>query len=344
MAVPFDLERLEVIGEPVPVIDGIRTETFEAAQYAISNDGLLIFVPGESAAVGRPVWVDRDGEVETLPFRPERYGALNISPDARKLAVSVLGKASHIWIFDLVGKGEPQRFSTEENEQHPVWSPDGTRLVFDGPESGTWAIFWRPADRSSERQRLLVKDHQIFPCSWSPDGQLLAIYESTPGGWDISIFNLKTKELQPYLASRFNEWGPAFSPDGRWIAYTSDESGQYEVYVQSWPLSGGKWQVSTTTGGNEEPVWSKNGRELFYRNGRRWMAVPISASPTFSFGAPQLLFQGDYVNVAGLEYGASLDGKRFLVLQPTDSSPPKELHVVVNWFEELKRLVPGGKK
>jgi len=345
MAVSFDLERLEVIGEPVPVLDGIRTETFGAAQYAISNNGLLIFVPGESAAVSRPVWVDRNGKVETLPFRPERYGPLNISPDGRKFAVSVLGKTSHIWIFDLVGKGEPQRFSTEENEHNPVWSPDGTRLAFDGPENGNWAIFWRPADRSSERQRLVVRDNRITPFSWSPDGQSLAIlYESTPGGYDIYIFNLKTRELQPYLASRFNEWGPAFSPDGRWIAYTSDESGQYEVYVQSWPLTKGKWQVSTTAGGNEEPVWSEDGRELFYRNGRRWMAVPIITSPTFSSGAPQLLFQGDYINVAGMEYGVSPDGKRFLVLQPTDSSPPIELRVVVNWFEELKRLVPTGKK
>jgi serine/threonine-protein kinase len=344
MAVSFDLERLEVAGVPVPVLDGIRTETFGGAQYSISKDGLLVFVPGQSAGVGRPSWVDRNGKVETLPFRPERFGAFRISPDGTKFAISVLGTTNHIWIFDLVGKGEPQRFSTEESEQIPVWTPDGTHIAFSGLENGNWNIFWRPADRSHERERLIKKDIKLDPESWSPDGQLLALRETTSSSLDISILNLKTRELQPFLASRFNEWGPAFSPDGRWIAYTSDESGQYEVYVQPWPSTGGKWQVSRTAGGNEEPVWSKDGRELFYRNGRRWMAVPISALPAFSAGPPQLLFQGDYLNVSGLEYGVSSDGKRFLVLQPADTSPPTELCVVVNWFEELKRLVPTGKK
>ena len=344
MAVTFDLERLEVTGVPLPVLDGIRTETYGAAQYAISNDGLLVFVPGQSAAVGSPAWVDRHGKVERLPFRPESYGSFRISPDGTKLAISVLGATNQIWIFDLLGKGEPQRFSTEENEQHPVWSPDGTRIAFSGLENGNVNIFWRPADRSRERERLIKKDSVLSPGSWSPDGQLLALVEQTPSSLDISILNLKTRELQPFLASRFIEWGPAFSPDGRWIAYTSDESGQFEVYVQPWPPAGGKWQVSRTTGGNEEPVWSKDGRELFYRNGRRWMAVPVSTSPAFSAGAPQLLFQGDFLNAPGLEYDVSPDGKRFLVLQPADTSPPKELCVIVNWFEEINRLVPAGKK
>jgi len=343
IAVPFDLERLEVTGAPVPVLDGIRTETFGVAQYAISNDGLLIFAPGQSVAVGRPVWVDRNGKEETLPFRPESYGGFSISPDGTKFAVSVLGAASYIWIYNLVGKGEPQRFSTEENEQYPVWSPDGARLAFSGLENGNLSIFWRPADRSRERELLVKKEGMFVPESWSPDGQWLSLYERTLGGWDIFVFNLKSLELRPFLATRFSEWGSAFSPDGRWIAYTSDESGQYEVYVQPWPPTGGKWQVSTTAGGNEEPIWSKDGRELFYRNGRRWMAVPISTSPAFSAGVPQLLFQGDYLNVSGLEYGVSPDGKRFLVLQPADTSPPTELRVIVNWFEELKRLVPTRK-
>lgn len=190
---------------------------------------------------------------------------------------------------------------------------------------------------------MIKSDKEQFPESWSPDGQLLSILEVTKGNNDISILDLQTRELRPFLATRFFEWGPAFSPDGRWIAYTSDESGQFEVYVQPWPPTGGKWQVSTTAGGNEEPVWSRNGRELFYRNGRRWMAVPISTLPVFSAGAPRVLFQGDYINVSGLEYDASPDGRRFLVLQPVEKSRPTELHVVVNWFEELKRLVPTGK-
>jgi serine/threonine-protein kinase len=344
MAALFDIEQLQVASTPSPVLDGIRTETFGVAQYAISNEGLLVFVPGQSGAVGQPAWVNRQGKVEVLPFRPEIYGSFRISPDGTKFAISILGATNHIWLFDLVGKGEPQRLSTEENERIPIWTPDGSRVTFAAWENGNWNIFWRPADRSRERERLIKKDSAQYPESWSPNGQLLSILERTKDSNDISILDLKTRELRPFLATRFNEWGSAFSPDGRWIAYTSDESGKYEVYIQPWPPTGGKWQVSTTAGGNEEPVWSRDGRELFYRNGRRWMAVPITTRPVFSVGTPQMLFQGDYINVSGLDYDGSPDGKRFLVLQPVETSRPTELHVVVNWFEELKRVCPPGKK
>ena len=343
MAVSFDLEQHKVTGTPTPVLDGIRTESFGAAQYAISDTGLLVYFPGQSAAVGRLVWVDRQGQVEKLPFRAENFGPLRISPDGTKLAAGILGSENHIWVYDLIGKGEPQRLSTEENESNPTWTPDGSRIAFSAQVDGHRNIFWRPSDRSREREQLTRSDNALTPQSWSPDGQLLSVIETTQGNMDIFILDLKSRELRPFSATRFQEWGSAFSPDGRWIAYTSDESGQYEVYVQPWPPTGGKWQVSTTAGGNEEPVWSRNGRELFYRNGRRWMAVPISTLPGFSSGAPQVLFQGDYINVSGLEYDVSPDGRRFLVLQPVEASGPTELHVVINWFDELKRLVPTGK-
>jgi serine/threonine-protein kinase len=205
IAVSFDLERLEVTSTPTPVLDGIRTETFGAAQYAISDTGLLVFLPGRSAAVGRLAWVDRQEKVEVLPFRAENFGPLRISPDGTKLATAIVEATSHIWLFDLFGKGEPQRLSSEENEAEPIWTRDGSRITFSALENGTLNIFWRPADRSRERERLANSDSFLHPDSWSPDGRLLSVYKLTQDNLDISILDLQTRELRPFLATRFNE-------------------------------------------------------------------------------------------------------------------------------------------
>jgi eukaryotic-like serine/threonine-protein kinase len=147
-------------------------------------------------------------------------------------------------------------------------------------------------------------------------------------------------KVHPLASAAAVEWGAAFSPDGHFVAYTSDESGDYQVFVQPYPPTGEKQQVSSTEGGNEEPVWSRDGRELFYRNGRRWIAVPVTMTrPRFTVGAARVLFEGDYINVPGLSYDVARDG-RFLLLEPIDQPRRTDLNVVENWFEELKRKVP----
>ncbi len=184
--------------------------------------------------------------------------------------------------------------------------------------------------------------------SWSPDGQLLAYTEVNPTtGYDIWVLRLGDRKAQPFLRTPFNEGAPQFSPDGRWLAYISDESGRFEIYVQPYPGPGGKWQISTE--GGTEPVWNRNGRELFYRSGDKMMAVDITTQPSFSAGKPRMLFEGpvpaDPVRRSA-NYDVSPDGQRFLMLKPVEQAQaaPTQINVVLNWFEELKQKVPTGKK
>jgi Tol biopolymer transport system component len=180
-----------------------------------------------------------------------------------------------------------------------------------------------------------------FPGSWSPDGQVLLFTEQTPTA-DILALKLSDRSTQPFLKTRFSEGAPRFSPDGRWVAHLSDESGRLESYVRPYPGPGRKWQISTD--GATEPVWNPNGRELFYRNGNKVMVVDIATDPVFAVGKPTLLFTGDYLHssTGDPNYDVSRDGRRFLMIQPgaRDNATPTEIIVVVNWFDELKRLVP----
>jgi dipeptidyl aminopeptidase/acylaminoacyl peptidase len=185
------------------------------------------------------------------------------------------------------------------------------------------------------------------PFSWSQDGQLLAFIELNPNtGYDIWVLRMGERKAQPFLRTPFNETAPRFSPDGRWLAYESDESGRYEIYVQPYPGPGGKWQISTE--GGQEPAWNRNGRELFYRSGNKVMAVDIATQTSFTAGKPHMLFEGQYQPSPASfpNYDVSPDGQRFLMLKPTEQeqAAPTQINVVLNWFEELKQKVLTGKK
>ena len=189
---------------------------------------------------------------------------------------------------------------------------------------------------------MTTREYLQVPLSWSPDGQLLAFLEINPTTQrDIWVLRLSDRKAQPFLQTRFNETAPRFSPDGRWLAYISDESGRFEIYVQPYPGPGGKWQISTE--GGTEPMWNPNGRELFYRSGDKMMAVDIASQPSFSAGTPRMLFEGRYETpiVPIDNYDVSLDGQRFLMLKPSEQAQaaPTQINVVLNWFEELKRRV-----
>lgn len=179
----------------------------------------------------------------------------------------------------------------------------------------------------------------------SPDGQTLAFHEVNPTtGVDIWILHLADRKVEPFLRTPANEADARFSPDGHWIAYTSDESGREEIYVQPYPGPGGKWQVSTE--GGTEPVWNPNGRELFYRTEDKMMAVDVSANSNLTIGKPRTLFQGNYVlsPVHIPNFDVSADGQRFLMVKPSESAEasPTQINIVLNWFEELNQKVPRG--
>jgi TolB protein len=203
------------------------------------------------------------------------------------------------------------------------------------------AMFWKPVDGSGESELLYSSEYYINPGSWSPGGEMLIFFEVRQAtNADIFVLTIEgTREPELIVGSKDIEWAPAFSPDGRYIAYTSDRDGKFQVCVRPYPDNDWVQQISDDFG--EEPIWSPNGDEQFYRNGDKWMVVSISTEPEFTPGMPKVLFEGPYNNVPGISYDVAPDG-RFLVLKPEhDDSEVRELHVVANWFEELKRLVPS---
>jgi Tol biopolymer transport system component len=227
-----------------------------------------------------------------------------------------------------------------------IWTADAKRIAFASTTEGLFNAFWQLADGSAALERLTSGAYVHGPMSFSPDGQLLAFIEISPTtGYDIWVLRLSDRKAQPFLRTPFNESVPRFSPDGRWLAYISDESGRYEVYVQPYPGPGGKWPISTE--GGTEPVWNPNGRELFYRSGDKMMAVDIATQPSFTAGKPRMLFEGQYEPTwaTAPNYDVSADGQRFLMVKASEQEQSStQISVVQNWFEELKRRVPSGKK
>jgi len=271
------------------------------------------------------------------------------------VAVSITSDTQQLWRYDLARGTLTQLTSERSSSINPAWTPDGKRLAYRSNRAGNWNLFWRSSDGSGSEERLTTSDNGQTPYSFSRDGQLLAFSEISPTtGFDIWVLRLgdpsassgqapsagsgQVNKAQPFLRTPFNETVPQFSPDGRSLAYVSDESGGYEVYVQPYPGPGGKWRVSS--GGGGFPLWNPNGRELFYRSGSKMMAVDVTTSMSFSVGTRKMLFEGQ--GLAG--WDVSPDGQRFLMVKPVEQQQAAtQINVVLNWFEELKRRVPVGK-
>jgi Tol biopolymer transport system component len=328
----------------VPVLEGILLDSGDGAtQLAFSDEGLLAYAPGGDIRRTIPVWVDRQGNIEPLALPARIYGALKLSPDGKRLAIGVTEQKSDIYICDIV-RGTETKLTKEGNSSNPLWTPDGERIVLARFEENSQQrdLLWAPADGSGGAEVLISAQRGLSPWSWSPDGKWLTFYQTRPQtGFDLSILPMEDRgEPKVILGTEFDEWGPAFSPDGRYIAYTSNRDGNPQIYVRPYPAMNRIILISRESG--EEPLWSANGDELFYRNRTKWMVVSISTEPEFVAGTPQVLFEGPYGQVSGLSYDVAPDGRRFLVLQPQyDDSQVRELHVVTNWFEELKRLAPS---
>jgi len=339
LAVPFDLARLEVTGPTVPILLGVRTELWGAGQFTFAGDGTLAYIAGTFAGKGTLVWVDRRGVIEPLPVNVQQYGYFSLSPDCRRVAVQISSTNTDVWLFDLA-RANWSRLTTEGNNIDPIWTPDGKRVVFASDRAGPVSFFWQFAEVNSSAELLLANKNAQYPFSWSPDGKLLAFVEFDPiTGYDIGVLPIDgLRKPQPLLRTRFGEAFPAFSPDGRWIAFSSDESGRFETYVQRYPPTGERWQISTE--GGAKPLWSPRGDELFYRSGSKYMVASIVLQPTFAAGKPQVFAEGPYVNVPGRSYDVDCDGRRLLVIREVEQPSTTEIRVVSNWFDELKRKVP----
>jgi serine/threonine-protein kinase len=348
MAVPFDPQRFAVTGTAVPVVEGVLQSTFTgAAQYSFSNAGSLVYVPGSVQATQRRfVWVSRSGAEQSVDAPARAYRGPRLSPDGQEVAVAVEGQETQVWLYNLSRETLTRLTFQGSTNYNPVWTRDGKRIAFN---STAWAseagVFWQLADGSGGLERL--NEFGGAPSSSSPDGQLLAFNRGN-ATQNIWVLRLGDRKAVPFPQTPFNEGAAQFSPDGRWLAYVSDESGRFETYVQPYPGPGGKWQISTE--GGTEPLWNPNGRELFYRSGNRMLAVEIKTQPSFTAGKPKMLFAGQYQPspnpLPSANYDVSPDGQRFLMLEPTQQAQaaPTQINVVLNWFEELKQKVPTGKK
>ena len=354
-AAPMDLERLVLTGPPAPVLEEVAYHAASGgSQFAFSQSGTFAYLRRLTAGSESSVsWLDSAGRVQPLVDKPGVYSTPRLSPDGRYLALTALKSedAADVWIYDLQ-RETMSRLTFAGNSRDPVWTPDGQRVAFQSRrENGQWNLGWKNADGSGETQRLTASKDEQIPYSFSPDGRWLAYQaNSDETSWNIWTLPLKGDEphgLTPaepglFIGTPFNEQQPVFSPDGDWLAYTSDESGTSEVYVQPFPGPGAKLLIST--GGGTRPMWSSNGRELFYLNARAQIEVvsyTIEGS-IFSAGKPRQWSQGALPGWVDL----APDGERFVVLMAGENTveeqtPPTQVTFLLNFFDELMRRVPA---
>ena len=345
-AVAFDLDRLEVMGEPVPVVDSVLADP--VVNVTLSDNGTLAYLSGDRSGAERGlVWVDRTGAASAVTHDRDSWANPRVAADGRRVVVTAGPEGGQgpegsqdIWVLDTE-RGTRLRLTVDEDRDRiPVWSPDGTRVLFQSDRGGYGALYVKRADGRGEAE-VLLDDVFGRPTDWSPDGETMLISD---GSWNI--FTLPADgQGQPteWLATPFREHGAMFSPDGRWIVYASDESGLDEIYASAYPERGERYIISTT--GGAEPIWSPAGDEIFYRDGDRVMAVAVETEPAFVPGQPEVQFEGRQYQMkpahsGSRNYDVTPDGQRFLMIERQQTGERIPIHVTLNWFEELKRLVP----
>jgi len=350
-AVPFDLGTLEVTGSPAPVVQQVSWDVAHGgAQFAFSDTGRLAYVGGDATLPEYPVvWVDANGDKAPLWEERGSYGNPRLSPDGTRLSLTVLRDGNwDIWVYDLE-RGVSTRLTFDEaSDTEQIWSPDGEYLAFSSDMNGADNLYRKRADGSGEMERLTESPTSEWATSWSPDGRFIT-YIKSDNAFDLWVVPLEgERKPEVFLSTPFREANADFSPNGRWMAYASGESGRSEVYVRPFPPGGGKWQVSD--GGGGFPRWSRDGGQLFYRTDEGLMVASVeTAGDTFRAGKPRPLFEGAFlggiggVGLAGnsfADYDVAPDGRRFVMFPaPEDSGQRDHPHVtlVTHWFDDLRR-------
>jgi Tol biopolymer transport system component/predicted Ser/Thr protein kinase len=325
----FDVSRLEPVGAPVAFADVFSLRT--AAHYAVSDKGSLAYVPG-TPIERHPVTVNRGGQQEGEPFDVVTSHP-TLSPDGGRLAVHW---NEDIWILDLA-RGTRLRITTEGGRTNPIWSPDGTSVVY-RHTAATHDLIRKRADGSGDEEVLHSNEYGLFITSWSPDGKTIAFEEENPEtGRDLMLLPLEDGATpEPYVRTPFIESGLRFSPDGNLVAYVSDETGSAQVYVRRYPGDSAPLPISSA--GGAEPVWSPKGNEVFYRNGDQMLAVTVSADPRLEAEAPRSLFEATFFGTQDhAHYDVFPDGEHFIMLTTlTENTLPSQINVVLNGAEELE--------
>jgi serine/threonine-protein kinase len=355
-AAPFDLEIMELTGPPVPVIESVWATSYDAgAQFSFSSTGTLVYVPRAGEAVDSPIhWLGRDGTTTPLRDEAAAWRTPRFSPDGDRLAMQINdGTQWDIWIYEWSRDTLTRLTFDPADDGGAVWSPDGRHVAFGSTrgEDGVSNLYWRPSDGSGEVGRLTESENQQGPSSWHPSGRFLAFSEQSPSTWwDVKILEMEGDGATPgtttaFVEDSFAEIFPAFSPDGRFLAYASNESGRFEVYVRPFPGPGGKWQVSAD--GGLWPTWSKTRPELLYgtEGGEIMVASYTATGDSFRSERPtpwsDVRFQPETTQ---WRFALHPDGERVALRLAEDESgaAPDSVVVVTNFFDELRRLTAQG--
>jgi eukaryotic-like serine/threonine-protein kinase len=331
MAAPFDPVKVEITGPAVAVAEGVRPH-----QYNISASGSLVYVPGGDTAETVLTMTDRSGASQPLPTGARSYDEMRVSPDGHRLALTIGEDVGNVWVYDV----DRQTFTrlTYDGAQTPIWSQDGEKVTYVSRRNGTRKVYSKSADGSGTEQEIMKGE--VDPVSWSPDGKCLIFNELSviSRSNDIWMYCVEKKTAAPLIQSPFNEVGGYYSPNGRFIAYSSEESGQSEIYVQAMTAGQGRWQISAD--GGELPRWSHDGSEIFYVEGNALMSVPVKTEPGFSSGKPKKLFETEFN-----DYAVAADNQHFILLQEKNKeTATRQINLVFNWAEELKRRIRSGGK
>jgi eukaryotic-like serine/threonine-protein kinase len=348
-AVPFSLNNLEVTGSPVTVIENVIMSPSNArAQFSLSRGGDLVYLEGrsdDSRDAAQPlVWLDRAGGEKPLTQERQRFSKPRLTADGRTLFVEVADPEAAIWAYDL-SRETLTRVTHGGVSYGPVPSPDGTRVAYEATRDGVAGVLLARIDGSGE-QRLTSTKRIDVPTSWSSDGQLLALTSvGESGNYEVRLLPFDGDHTpRIFVQGPFNAGGARFSPAGHWVAYVSDESGRNEVYVRPYSEAGTRVQISAA--GGSQPVWSRDGHELFFRSGDELLAVDVSPGPNLSAGKPVVLFSRSMVEDSSgkaydfmADYDVSNDGRRFVLpkYNPNSSNTPR-IRMMLDWFSELKRI------
>ena len=348
-AVGFDLASLEVATDPIPVVDDVHMTPQGAVNFGVADNGSLVYIRGgEEAGLFTLVWLDREGNEEPLAIPPDVYTWPRVSPDGIRVAVAVTNE--DVWVSDLA-RGTFSRVTTATGMDNvPLWTPNSESVVFASMrlDEGRFSFFQKRADGTGSAEKLLTSEGvgQFKPYGWSPDGMRMVFDYGNQAALDIGVLTMDGNETrEPLLQSEANEAARALSPNGEWLAYSSDQTDRCEVYVERFPGLGSRQQISTA--GGAEALWSPDGRELFYREGARIMAVAIEFDgQSLIPGTPEIVVDGlsGVPSCASRSYDVSPDGQRFLIAKRAETNSDADYRIdvvlVQNWFQELKRLVP----
>jgi len=344
---PFDARKLQLTGAPIPVLDGIGSFPQNGiSQFAVSSNGTLAFLPASFITTEQKlVSVDRVGKAQTIRDHLHVHGGMRLSPEGKRIALGLdeLEHPPDVWILDLVRGSLSRLTHGPASNFNPIWPRDGRHVLYTS-ERPVFDIYQKSADGSGVEEPVLTTPTDKYPLSISPDGQTL-LYSSSDNVTqdDLWLAPLaQTKTAKPFLASPFSEPNGMISPDGQWVVYQSNESGQPEIYVVDFPGGGNRVQVSSN--GGSEPVWSRNGKELFYRSGNQLIAVPIENGKSFTTAAAHALFEAAFITNPDFgmpAYDVSPDAQKFYFVQEdTKSNLETRVNLVLNWPEELKKIAP----